>query len=178
MFETGQWPAREPDPFLVRLNFVALVTALDALASDRVRSADKAGYESLPMNGSNVFYALVRNATVVSGTGIPPFTADIGIAGTRVVREVDGVRQAQVSARIDDLGDLEPFGALDDIDATGLVAAPISDRALTEGAMVTLPDWAAAPAGQTIAPGQPAQFVLLAPTATTGLYRVSRVIRY
>jgi hypothetical protein len=178
LIETGPWPSETPDPYLVRLNFVALVTSLDALASGRVRQADKARYESLPMNGSNLFYVLIRNAAVVTGTGVSPFTADVGIAGNRVVRDVEGQRQTQISARIDDLGDLEPFGALEDIDATGLVLAPLLDPALKAGDLIALPDWTAKVADQTIAPGQPAQLMLLRQEGAENKYQVVRVIRY
>ena len=41
LIETGPWPSAEPDPALVRLNFVAIVTALDALATGRVDKADR-----------------------------------------------------------------------------------------------------------------------------------------
>ena len=33
LIETGPWPSMEPDAALVRLNFVALLSALDALAT-------------------------------------------------------------------------------------------------------------------------------------------------
>ena len=74
LIETGPWPAAEPDPPLVRINFVALVSALDALATGRVDDADPERYESLPMNRSMIFYELVTDALIVSGTGAPPFS--------------------------------------------------------------------------------------------------------
>ena len=43
LIETGAWPSRTPDEPLVQLNFVALATALDALASGRAARADVAG---------------------------------------------------------------------------------------------------------------------------------------
>ena len=87
LIETGPWPSEEPDPPLVRLNFVALVSALDALATGRVDRADPKRYEALPMNESREFYVLVQNATVINGAGVPPFIADIGIAASRRVRD-------------------------------------------------------------------------------------------
>ena len=39
LIETGPWPAAEPDPALVRLNFVAILSALDALATGAVERA-------------------------------------------------------------------------------------------------------------------------------------------
>jgi hypothetical protein len=178
LIETGPWPATEPDPHLVRLNFVALMTALDALATGRVHRADKAAYESLPVNGSDFFYLLIRNAAVVSGTGIAPFTADIGIVANRVVRDEGGARTTRLVARIEDLGDLHPFGALEDVNAAGLVVAPMWDPSIKAGDRLSLPDWSSKKAEKTIAPGQPAALLLLQQEGTANAYRVVRVISY
>ncbi len=177
LIETGAWPSAEPDPYLVRLNFVAIVTALDALATGRVQQADKARYESLPINESDLFYLLIRNATVIPGTGVAPFTADVGIAASRVVRGNGGERTLQLAARIDDLGDLSTMSALESVDATGLAVAPLYDANLKVGETITLPDWKAARATRVVAPGQPAELLLLRPL-DGGQYRVERIIRY
>jgi len=71
-----------------------------------VRQADRRRYETLPINETDLFYLLVRNATVIPGTGVAPFTADIGIVANRGVRATDGKRETRLSARIEDLGDL------------------------------------------------------------------------
>ena len=63
-----------------------------------VDRADPQRYESLPINESGVLYVLVRNATVISGAGVPPFIADIGIVANRRVRDVDGRRELQMVA--------------------------------------------------------------------------------
>jgi hypothetical protein len=163
LIETGPFPSSEPDPPLVRLNFIAVVSALDALATGRVERADAKRYESLPMNESKLFYVLVRQATVVAGTGVPAFTADIGIAANRRVRTVEGQRQIQIQANINDLGDLRTHAGLRTIDARGLVAAPMWDPALKEGQEVDLPDFAKAPSARVIATGQSGEIVLLRP---------------
>jgi hypothetical protein len=176
LIETGAWPAAEPDPHLVRLNFVAIMTALDALATGRVEQADKRRYETLPVNETNLFYVLIRNGTVDPGTGIPPFVADVGIVATRGVRMTDGQRATRLSARIEDLGDLHTMGALESIDATGLVVAPLWDPALKTGDVVSLPDWKATRAPRIVAQGEPAELVLLRPQGDR--YKVEKVIRY
>jgi hypothetical protein len=178
LIETGPWPAAEPDPYLVRLNFVAIVSALDAMASGRVRQADKARYESLPVNETELYFLLLRNAAIVAGTGVTPFIADVGIVANRVVKDVDGVRTTQLSARIDDLGDLSPFGALDDVDAAGLVVAPLYDPAIKVGDWIRLPDWSSQPAQRTVAPGQPAELLLLRQDGSANKYQVVRIVRF
>ncbi len=176
LIETGPWPAAEPDPYLVRLNFVALMTSLDGLATGRVKQADKRRYETLPINETDLFYLLIRNATVVPGTGVAPFTADIGIVANRGVRVVDGRRETRLSARIEDLGDLHVMSALESVDATGLIAAPLWDPGMQAGDIVDLPDFAAQRAPRVIAQGEPAELVILRKDGER--YRVERVIKY
>ena len=67
-------------------------------------------------------------------------------------------------SRIADLGDLRVFGALEDIDATGLTATPAFDDAAREGDLLRMPDWSAWK-GATIAVGQPGALFLLAPAS-------------
>ena len=179
LIETGPWSADRPDPALVRLNFVAILSALDALATGRVHAADPARYESLPMNESRLLYVLVNNATVVNGAGVEPFTADIGITASRRIARQNGAPAIEVSLRIDDLGDLRTFGALETIDATGLVAAPLFGEGVLEpGREVSPPAWTAeSPSAHTLEVGERAGIVLLRPTAVAGRYRVERVIQ-
>jgi hypothetical protein len=176
LIETGPWPASEPDPYLVRLNFVALMTALDGLATGRVKQADAQRYETLPINETDLFYLLVRGATVVPGTGVAPFTADIGIVASRGVLTTGSKRETRLAARIEDLGDLHNMGALESIDAAGLWVAPLWIAALKEGDVVALPDFAARRAPRVIAPGEPAELVILRRDGDR--FRVERVIRY
>ena len=163
LIETGPFPAATPDPFLVRLNFVAILSALDALATGAADKADPKRYESLPVNESRGFYILIRNATVIPGTGVKAFLADIGISGNRRVRAAAGARQIVVQTSIGDLGDLRTYSGLRVIDAGGLVAAPLWDPDLKEDQEVDLPSWSDQPSAHVIAPGQPAEIVLLRP---------------
>jgi len=173
LIETGPWPSQQPDPPLIRLNFVAILSALDALATGRVKKADPKRYESLPMNETGLFYVLLRNATVINGSGVEPYTADIGISGNRRVRTADGKREIQVVTSINDMGDLRNSGALRDVDATGMTAVP--DTGYETGALIDLPDWKLK-SDATIATGQPARIALLRP-AEGGKYRVELLLK-
>ena len=94
LIETGAWAGERPDESLTRLNYVALLTALDALASGRVDSASVARYESLPENEDRLFHTLIVNATLDRrAPGVTPFVADIGVVAQRAVRVVDGERR-------------------------------------------------------------------------------------
>ncbi|HEX9367038.1 MAG TPA: M14 family zinc carboxypeptidase [Vicinamibacterales bacterium] len=182
LIETGTFPSAEPDPFLVRLNFVGILSALDALATGNVEKADPKRYETLPKNESKELFILVRGATILCGTGIPAFSGDIGIAANRRVRAVDGRRQIQMQANIADLGDLRTYGALRTIDARGLMAAPLWDASLKEGQEVDLPDWSKQPSARVIAPGQPGEIVLMRPlgdpSRPASRYVIQTILKY
>jgi hypothetical protein len=176
LIETGPWPSEQPDAPLVRLNFVAIVSALDALATGRVEGADPKRYEELPMNESRAYYVLVKNATVINGAGIPPFVSDIGVVANRRVRVADGKREIQISLSIDDMGDLRTQGALRSIDATGMTVVPVTDDALTEGKVVDLPEWKTKMT-HTIGVGQPARFAVLKAAREPGKFVVDVILR-
>ncbi len=163
LIETGPWPSAEPDAALVKLNFVAIVSALDALASGSVDRADPKRYETLPVNESKELYVLVKNGTVISGAGVPPFTADVGIVAARRVRAVEGRRELQLSTSIDDIGDLRTLGALRTIDAAGMTLVPAGTSPPQPGEVVDLPDWRLK-SDTAIAVGQPARIAVLKPS--------------
>jgi hypothetical protein len=175
LIETGGWPGNDPDAALVRLNFVAIVSALQSLATGLVDRADPARYESLPRNGSATFYQLIRNVSVVPGTGVQAFTGDVGLVVSRAVAAVNGERRLRAVTRVDDLGDLRLFGAIETIEGRGLMLAPAFDRKAQVGDEVALPDWTAW-TGNTISVGQPGDLVLLRPLGG-GKFRVERVLR-
>ena len=172
LIETGPWPSAQMDAPLVRLNFIALVSALDALATGRVEQADPRRYEELPMNGSGLLYILIRNGTVINGMGIPPYVADIGISASRRVRTADGQREVQIFTNVSDIGDLRTSGALRVIEATGMTIVP--DQGYQVGAVMDLPDWQAkSPTPLTI--GQPPRLALLRPIEG-GKYKVELIL--
>lgn len=176
LIETGPYQGSSADQDLQKFNFVAILTALEALADGRAMQADPARYESLPMNESDVFSLLVRNATIVPGNGVPAFTGDVGLASTRQVRqavEPPGGRQLIQAFRVDDLGDLRVFGAVETVDATGLFLAP--SGGWKEGATVNMADWTAFKTERTLTVGGAPELALLRPTGP-GTYRVVRLI--
>jgi hypothetical protein len=176
LIETGPWPSAEPDQALVRLNFVAIVSALDAMATGRVDRADPKRYEELPLNDTKTLYVLIRNATVINGAGVPPFTADIGLVASRRVQVVDGRRDLLTTIGIEDVGDLRTLGALRTIDATGKTVVPLFDDKLSEGQVVDLPEWRTK-IDASVSVGQPARFVLLRPAAQPGKYQVELIFK-
>jgi hypothetical protein len=176
LIETGAWPSAEPDPMLVRLNFIALLSALDALASGSVERADPGRYESMPLNESKLLHTIVRNATVINGAGVPPFVADIGIGVTRRLRIENGQRRLQLVTTIEDLGDLRTLGGLREIDARGMTVVRLSDDGIDVGDVVDLPEWKEKRSA-TVAIGEPARLAILKSSTDPGKYQVAAVLK-
>jgi hypothetical protein len=174
LIESGAWAGERPDESLTRLNYVALVAALDALASGRVDAASVSRYDSLPQNGDRMFHTMIVNATLAPGTGVKPFIADIGVVAQRTVRIGDGERRLGLNARVEDIGDLRVYGALEVIDATGLVVTPMITADAKTGDVVRLDERPVYSA--KVALGEPAAFLLLRPGAEPGVYTVARVV--
>ena len=146
------------------------------MATGRVDKADPKRYDELPMNESETLYVLIRNATVINGVGVPPFTADIGLIANRRVQIVDGRRDLQTTMAIDDMGDLRTLGALRTIDATGRTVVPLFNDKLIEGQIVDLPEWRTK-IDASVTVGQPAKFVVLRPAAEPGKYQVELLFK-
>ena len=174
LIETGPYPEVNPDPTLVRMNFVALVRALSALADGSVERADPSRYDSLPMNESLNLHTVIRNVTIIQGSGIPPFVGDLGINAVRRVRVDGGTRLVVESYQIDDLGDLRTAGRLFDVDGTGKTLAP-AIAGVTVGQEIPLPEWTKdKPSPLLVLNGYPAQLMLLRPLPS-GAYVVERL---
>ncbi len=175
LIETGPYAGESADNELVKLNVVAILTALDALATGAVQGADPALYESLPINDDKLFTVIVRNASIVPGTGVVPFTGDIAFSSSRVVKpDAKGAQQAFQALRVEDLGDMRVYSALETIDATGLFA--VMSRGWKEGDTVQIADWKAWKSEKPLAVGAGSDVALLRPAAA-GTYTVVRIVR-
>jgi hypothetical protein len=175
LIETGPYAGENADSELVELNVVAILTALDAIAAGAVNTADAALYTALPINASNLYTTIVAHASIVPGTGVAPFTGDIALDSSRVVREPDATaeRRAVQAFRVADLGDMRVFAALEPVDATGLFA--VASREWKAGETVEIADWATFRSWRPLAVGAISDIALLRETGP-GRYAVVRII--
>ena len=121
LLETGGWDGPGEAERLVRLNFVALLSALHALARGEEARAAPA-YDTLPFNErGRLVDLLLRDATVHGGRGLPPFHGDVAFVRPRAFA---GEGQRLAAATVTGVGDLNHLRALEEVDATGLVVAP------------------------------------------------------
>jgi beta-lactamase class A len=111
LIETGSWKNDESKHYLRKVNFAALVSALDAIAGGSYQQADIAVYTSLPENGRSLNDLLIAGGQIVM-TGLQPYRADITIDAESV--------GGPAATQIVEVGDLLGTEARDTLDATGL----------------------------------------------------------
>jgi hypothetical protein len=114
LIETGGAHGRD-EMFLVKMNFVAFMTALNALASGSEREIDLMGYEILPENTARqLMNVIFRNVTLIGRSG-PENEAATNI-GINFERRRAG---SLIPAYVRRLGDLSDVRGLDEYDAEG-----------------------------------------------------------
>jgi hypothetical protein len=117
LIESGGWRMDPEKQYLRAVNFVALVTALDAIAEGSFASAPIALYDALPSNGRSVNDLLIRGGMIVL-PGMPPIRADISA-------DFEGGSGRPFRARIVEVGDLSAVEARDTLGVDGLYLHPL-----------------------------------------------------
>lgn len=115
LIESGALPNDPEKQRLRRVNVIALLTALEAIATGGYRAADPEAYESLPTNDGPAVDILVTGASVVL-PGKEPMRVDIAM------NYDDALLGGR--ARVREVGDLSAVVALDTVDAAGLFLHP------------------------------------------------------
>ncbi|MBW3629305.1 MAG: hypothetical protein KY464_08410, partial [Gemmatimonadetes bacterium] len=143
LIESGFWPDDPQKQFLRRLSFVAILTALEAIADGRDDESPLELYDSMEENDTAVHDLVIRGGVVVV-PGLEPYRADIGI-------DFDAPLDLR-GGKIGALGDLTGTGARETLDANDLYLHP-DPQALDpgEGSEPTLSD--GCPASLTLRDG-------------------------
>ncbi|UFH55171.1 M14 family zinc carboxypeptidase [Spirosoma sp. KNUC1025] len=120
LIESGGYKGDSEKMAIRRLNFVAILSALKAIADGSYRQEETANYQAIPENGRPLFDVLIRNATVMRDGH--PVIVDVGINHNEVNDKA--ANAFSYKSIIDDIGDLSTFYGLEEIDATGLTLTP------------------------------------------------------
>ncbi|MBA2334369.1 MAG: hypothetical protein H0V90_05475 [Blastocatellia bacterium] len=113
LIETGALHGRD-EMFLVKMNFIAFLTAVKSLGDNTEKSVSPINYESLPNNASGrIFNFIFRNASIVDRTSQPHnvLAADMAVNFER--------RRAELTspAFVRQIGHLSAFAGLEEYDA-------------------------------------------------------------
>lgn len=120
LIESGGYRGDTEKMMIRRLNFVAILSALNSIANRSYESENVADYTAIPENGRALFDVLIRNVGVVRN-GVRT-VMDVGI--NQYEENMNGARDFRYESKIDDLGDLSTFFGLQEIDATGMELVP------------------------------------------------------
>lgn len=122
LIETGGWEGAEEAGRLVRLNAVALLGSLAAVADGSLDAVDPRDYDRIPLNHREAAASLVvRNARLAGGRGLPPFPADLSFT---VPGAFAGDSPRRREPAVVEVGDLAHVLGLAEVDGTGLLAVP------------------------------------------------------
>ena len=127
LIESGGFFGPDEANTLVRLNFVALLGTLHALADGSLAKVDVKAYDAIPLNTRDrLFDVLVRNARVIGGGGLPPYLADVGLNVASTRAGFSGSSPRGTRGGVFEVGDLTDFLGKTEIDLNGrlLVVAP------------------------------------------------------
>lgn len=138
LIESGGWSDDPEKQYLRRVNFVALVAALHAIATGSYEGVGTDLYLTLPENGRRVAGLLVRGG-IVAVPGLPELRADL------LINYEDGA--ARTGGRIADIGDLADAEAQDTVSIEGLYVVPADEALERDG-------------GAQLQPGAIARFVV------------------
>ena len=195
LIETGGWNGPDEAGTLVRLNFVALLRSLQALADGSLDALEPKTYDEIPvLEREGLFDVVIREANVANGSGLPPYLADVALLRPHPFGGTAGRGRPGVV----DLGDLSACRGKEEIPATGrfLVPAPpggeegwrktlarLRERRLADdtGGLRLSPEQlslevkAWMPEGQRLVPGYAGALLILVPAAD-GTLRLDRRI--
>ena len=115
LVESGGWPDDPEKQHLRRANFVGLLSALHAIATESYAHADERRYTGLPINGRTIPDLLLTNG-MLAVPGIEPVRTDLLIDFRNGARQTGGV--------LVDIGDLDGREAVDTMDLAGLFIVP------------------------------------------------------
>jgi hypothetical protein len=119
LIETGALHGKD-EMFLVKLNFIANLTALQSLVDGSEAKADPKTYENTPFNNSgNLYNYIFRKANIVNfSESTKPFVSDVAVSAER--------RRAEVLAPtfVQEIGDLSVYAGLEEYDASDFYLVP------------------------------------------------------
>ncbi len=118
LIESGGYVGDPEKQFIRKLNFMALLSSLGAIADGSYEKENRNHYFDIPQNGKWIYDLVVRNATVRKNG--QSFKTDFGINRNEV--SYANATKFFYYSKIEDVGDLHPQYGSQELDAEGLVA--------------------------------------------------------
>ncbi|MDH3267898.1 MAG: M14 family zinc carboxypeptidase [Ignavibacteria bacterium] len=120
LLASGGWRGDREKQFLRKINYIAILSALNCLANSSYVNTDLSIYESIPQNEKFMMDFILRNLMLKRND--KEYIIDVGINFEEV--NFNGARDFYLKASIEDVGDLSVFSGYDEIDLSGYVLEP------------------------------------------------------
>lgn len=120
LIESGGYKADPEKQYIRKLNFVALMEGLQAIATKTYASNDLQAYDAIPENERSIFDLIIRNAQLEKNG--ERYKVDIGIDREEVA--LKGKPDFYYKSSIEELGDMSVFYGYEELDAEGMLAVP------------------------------------------------------
>lgn len=117
LIESGGYPEDRQKQYLRKINFIALLTAFESIATKEYKKATLTNYENLPYNYSNLYDLIIREATLERDG--QSYLLDIGINYKE--RPFNGEGDVFLSASINYIGDLSNSKGYRELNVKGLI---------------------------------------------------------
>ncbi len=119
LIESGGWYNDNEKQFVRKLNFIAILSALQSIANGSYVNNTIEEYSAIPQNDKLLFDLIIRNATI--NFNGKDYKIDIAIKNNE--KEL-GNGEYYYRSTIEDIGDLSVFYGYNDIDAAGYTIHP------------------------------------------------------
>ena len=126
LIESGGYPQDVEKQHIRKVNFYALLTAFESIATGRYENEDLSAYDTIPQNSRNLYDIVIRNITVEKDG--QSFKTHLAINRSQV--ESDDYRSVTFRGSIVKMGDLDRQFGYDEIDAASLKFAPGKVKAM------------------------------------------------
>lgn len=123
LIESGGYKEDAEKQFIRKLNFLAILTGLQAISEQSYTKFELKTYEAIPKNDRYLFDLLIRNAKFVQNG--KTIIKDIGINLSE--KNINNATDFVLSSVIEDLGDLSTFWGIKEIDAKGLTVSLLKE---------------------------------------------------
>ena len=115
LLESGGWRGDREKHFLRKINYVALLSALNSIASESYVNTDLKIYETIPTNEKFMMDLILKNL-IIKNDG-KDYLIDIGINYDEV--NLNGAKEFYLKGEIEDIGDLSVFSGYEEIEMSG-----------------------------------------------------------
>ena len=123
LIESGGYFDDREKQTIRKMNFVAILSALHAIANKSYTKYQLADYEAIPNNEKYLFDLLIRNATFQYHNKIIKKDLGINVFEKNTVKAKDFT----LKSVLEDMGDLSTFWGINELDASGMMIQPFKN---------------------------------------------------